>query len=64
MLGEADVQTNVQRTYYTEPETEKQAQELSDDQNAVMKAIPYLPPQRVRIIRAMLEEWEGTNRDG
>lgn len=64
LLGEIDEQTNVQRTYYTEDETEKKAQELSDDQHAVMKAIPHLPPQRVKILRAMLEEWKDTNPNG
>jgi transcriptional regulator with XRE-family HTH domain len=58
------VHTDARRIYYTDEETEGQAQELSDDQHAVMQAIPHLPPQRVKILRAMLEEWKDTNPNG
>ena len=64
LLGEIDEQTNVQRTYYTEDDTENEAQELSDDQSVVMQAVPHLPPQRVKILRAMVEEWKDTNPNG
>lgn len=64
LTDDDDVHTVAQRIYYTEDDTENEAQELSDDQSVVMQAVPHLPPQRVKILRAMVEEWKDTNPNG
>ena len=63
-LDDPDVQRIVLKTYYTYGETSYEAEELSEDQKALMSAIPHLPASKVKALRAIVEEMKGTNPDG
>ena len=64
LTGKSDVRKNEQTIYYTDGETAIIAQELSEDQRALMDAIPYLPASKVKALRAIVDEMKGTNTDG
>ena len=61
LLGESDVRINEQRTYYNDDETAILTQGLSDDQRTLMKAVPNLPPKRVKLLLAMVEQFSDGN---
>ena len=64
LSGKSDVRKNEQQLYYTDDETESEAQSLTDDQRALMKAIPTMPASQVKALRVIMEEMKGTNPDG
>ena len=64
LSGKSDVRKNEQPEYYTDIETAIEAQVLTDDQGALMKAIPTMPASQVKALRVIMEEMKGTNPDG
>ena len=64
LAGTSDVQKNEQIVYYTDNGTVIKAQDLSDGQRAVMKAVPTLKPQQVDAILSIITQFKGTNPDG
>lgn len=64
LMGETDVQKNVQPTYYNEPMTVKKAEALLDKQRTLMAASADLTEESIDLLIAMANQLKGTNRDG